>query len=85
MDIRPALPNPFAPKVKKYQHNTIKYCAWEVLRDFPRGLSVGDIIREIMGKDLRKFYSKRKPESIVSLQYHFLTLYNYFYYRYPAN
>lgn len=62
-----SLSNPFANiKVKKGHPKTIKYCAWEVLRDFPEGLSVADLAKEIEGRDLRSFSGNKIPLHTVS-------------------
>lgn len=49
----------------KAQH-TIKYYMWELLREQPEGLSVGQLLHEMESRKMRSFANSSKPASQVS-------------------
>lgn len=58
--------NPYAHiKVRKDRQPSIKYCAWEVLKDSQEGLAVSAIVKEIEAKGLRQFTSLNNPSKLV--------------------
>ena len=58
---RRSLPNPFeARSGGKRQPHTLKWAVFEVLRDYPAGLSLADIVRLVEERKLRSF-AKTNP------------------------
>lgn len=58
--------NPFENTSKTTGVLTMKYCAWEVLRDYPAGLTVKLVVDEIEARALRVFTGKANPTGQVS-------------------
>lgn len=54
-----ALKNPFEDIQKKGQEYSVKYCAWEVLKDYCQGLNVTQIAKEIQERGLKDFSEKK--------------------------
>lgn len=54
-----SLENPFASLHHRGRPHSVKYCLWEVLRDFPSGLNVTEIVRELEQRDLRDFSGRK--------------------------
>jgi len=58
--------NPFKPKSRRGNEDTLKYCAWEVLKDFPRGLHISQIAKEVQGRGLRDLSRMRNATGQIS-------------------
>eukprot|EP00803_Ostreobium_quekettii_P008489 evm.model.scf_1679.3 EVM.evm.TU.scf_1679.3 scf_1679:2864-3073(-) len=54
-----SLKNPFVGLHHGSRQASVKYCLWEVLRDFPNGLNVTEIVRELEHRDLRDFSGRK--------------------------
>eukprot|EP00803_Ostreobium_quekettii_P007710 evm.model.scf_293.6 EVM.evm.TU.scf_293.6 scf_293:91596-100327(+) len=62
---RPANPFEEGPR-RGGRERSVKYCAWEVLADFPGGLNVTQIAREIQDRGLKDFSEKKNAAGQVS-------------------
>ncbi|GMH43567.1 hypothetical protein BSKO_11489 [Bryopsis sp. KO-2023] len=60
------LKNPFEDTQKKGQEFSVKYCAWEVLKDYGDGLNVTQIAKEIQERGLKDFSEKKNAAGQVS-------------------
>ena len=65
---RRSLPNPFESRSGgKKQPHTLKWAVFEVLRDYPAGLGLADIVRLVEDRKLRSF-AKTNPAGQASHQ-----------------
>lgn len=62
--------NPFEAQGKSGREEKLKYCAWEVLKDFPYGLHISQIAREIQQRKLRDLSKMRNATGQISSELH---------------
>eukprot|EP01024_Parvocaulis_polyphysoides_P017783 TRINITY_DN17848_c1_g2_i2.p1 TRINITY_DN17848_c1_g2~~TRINITY_DN17848_c1_g2_i2.p1 ORF type:complete len:530 (-),score=72.60 TRINITY_DN17848_c1_g2_i2:158-1690(-) len=56
--------NPFKQKHK--EQNTLKWCSWEILRDFPEGRTSQQIVEEIGKRELLDIYNRKNPSGQIA-------------------
>jgi len=66
-DDKYTLINPFEARGKSGREEKLKYCAWEVLKDFPCGLHISQIAREIQQRKLRDLSKMRNATGQVKI------------------
>ena len=57
--------NPFKSQQKRGHEDPLKYCAWEVLKDYPQGLDISRIAKEVQERGLRDLSKMKNASSKV--------------------